>query len=462
MAAINELVTKFSFVGSLKPQESFNKNLGASVKLLAGVGTAIIGAAAGFAAWTSSVTQAIDPMVQLGRETGETIATIQELGFAASQNGSSLDAVQSSIRELTKRAGEFARTGGGSASEAFLQLGVSVRDSNGDMKTATQIMGELSGTLQSFNKGEQADILDKLGIDPSMIQLLNKSSSEMAALREEARSLGTITQEQADAAASLNDANTTLRFGLTGLKNNIAVGMAPVVQGITEGFIEFLMAHKDLIANGVKKLGEAIVILGGFIRRITPFVLVAAGAFGIWALATGGLATAMGVLLSPVVLIAAGILAIALVVDDLVVAFNGGNSVIGNFIKQLTGFDIGEAMRNAAASVKKFISDAIKDFKSLLNFMDNISLGGAFDGLAGALGFGGEDGADGQSVGFQGGNSGAIDRGTTNNNASSSNVEQNNNINVYSSDPAAAGKAVASVQSNNLRETKQYFNRGGM
>jgi hypothetical protein len=330
------------------------------------------------------------------------------------------------------------------------------------MKTATQIMGELSGTLQSFNKGEQADILDKLGIDPSMIQLLNKSSSEMAALREEARSLGTITQEQADAAASLNDANTTLRFGLTGLKNNIAVGMAPVVQGITEGFIEFLMAHKDLIANGVKKLGEAIVILGGFIRRITPFVLVAAGAFGIWALATGGLATAMGVLLSPVVLIAAGILAIALVVDDLVVAFNGGNSVIGNFIKQLTGFDIGEAMRNAAASVKKFISDAIKDFKSLLNFMDNISLGGAFDGLAGALGFGGEDGADGQSVGFQGGNSGAIDRGTTNNNASSSNVEQNNNINVYSSDPAAAGKAVASVQSNNLRETKQYFNRGGM
>jgi hypothetical protein len=174
VSEINELVTRFSFIGSLDPQESFNSNLGSSIKLLAGVGSAIVGAAAGFAMFTSSVTESIDPMVQLSRETGDTIAEIQELGFAASQNGSSLDAVMSSIRELTKRAGEFARTGGGSASEAFLQLGVSVRDSNGQMKTASQLMTELSGTLQGFSKGEQADILDKLGIDPSMIQLLNR------------------------------------------------------------------------------------------------------------------------------------------------------------------------------------------------------------------------------------------------------------------------------------------------
>jgi hypothetical protein len=497
MAEINELVSKFSFIGSLKPQESFNKNLGASVKLLAGVGASIIGAAAGFATWTSSIAQSIDPMVQLSRETGETIATIQELGFAASQNGSSLDAVQSSIRELTKRAGEFARTGGGSASEAFLQLGVSVRNSNGDMKTASQIMTELSGTLQGFNKGEQADILDKLGIDPSMIQLLNQSSSEMAALREEARALGTITQEQADAAASLNDANTTLKFGLTGLRNTIGVGLAPIVQGITEGFIDFLVAHKDLIANGVKMLGEAIVILGGFIRRIAPFVLVAAAAFGVWTLATGGLATVMGLLISPVVIISAGILALALIVDDLVVAFNGGDSVIGGFIERLTGFDIGEGMRNAAASIKEFISISIDSFKSLFNFIGNfsfsgiwdgllnsflavfdnikkiftdftssISFGGAFDSLKSSLGFNnGKDGASGasaQPLGFRGGNNGAIDKGTTNNSSSNSNVEQNNNINVYSSDPMAAGKSVSDVQSNNLREARQYFDRGGL
>ena len=113
MSAINEIVTRFSFVGSLDPQTSFNQNLGSSIKLLAGVSTAIVGAAAGFTAWTISVTETIDPMVQLARETDVTIAKQQELGFAASQNGSSLNAVQSSISELTKRAGEFARTGGG-------------------------------------------------------------------------------------------------------------------------------------------------------------------------------------------------------------------------------------------------------------------------------------------------------------------------------------------------------------
>jgi hypothetical protein len=287
----------------------------------------------------------------------------------------------------------------------------------------------------------------------------------MAALREEARSLGTITQEQADAAASLNDANTTLKFGLTGLRNTIGVGLAPVVQGITEGFIEFLIAHKDLIAEGVKKLGIAVVALGGFIKRIAPFVLVAAASFGVWTLATGGLATVMGLLSIPVIIVSAGILALALIIDDLVVAFNGGNSIIGDFIEKLTGFDIGEGMRNAAAAIKKFISDAIKDFKSLLSIIDNISISGGLDKIASFLGLGGDsDGgsSNSQPVGFRGGNSGAVNNGNTNNSSSNANVEQNNNINVYSSDPMAAGKAVSDVQSNTLRETRQYFDRGGL
>jgi len=479
MSAINEIVTRFSFVGSLDPQTSFNQNLGSSIKLLAGVSTAIVGAAAGFTAWTISVTEAIDPMVQLSRETGTSIAAIQELGFAASQNGSDLNAVQSSIRELTKRAGEFARTGGGQASEAFLQMGLSVRDANGNMKTADVIMNDLSGTMQSFNKGEQADILDKLGIDPSMIQLLNESSSEMKSLREEARSLGVITKEQADAAASLNDANTTLKFGLTGLKNSIAVGLAPTIQGIIEKFIGFLKANKDLIVNGITKLADGIMVLSGFIKRIAPVVGIAVAVFGAWALATGGLTAIMGVLMSPVVLITAAIVAIVLVIDDLIVAFNGGNSVIGTFIKQITGFDIGPAMRNAVASIGEFVSLAIDGFKELYAFITDFSFDGVWDGLLESFmaafktikdTFSGWiDSAtfglfsdDDKPAGFQGGNSGAIDKGVTNNSSSNSSVNQNNNINVYSSDPQAAGRAVSAQQSNSLRETRQYFNRGGM
>ena len=37
MAIVNELITKFGFIGNLAPQETFNANLKASIGLLAGL-----------------------------------------------------------------------------------------------------------------------------------------------------------------------------------------------------------------------------------------------------------------------------------------------------------------------------------------------------------------------------------------------------------------------------------------
>ncbi|XTD37237.1 hypothetical protein AB4I99_16440 [Citrobacter murliniae] len=64
MAIVNELITKFGFIGDLAPQETFNANLKASIGLLAGLGAAIAGSAAGVAGWVTSVSQSIDPLVQ--------------------------------------------------------------------------------------------------------------------------------------------------------------------------------------------------------------------------------------------------------------------------------------------------------------------------------------------------------------------------------------------------------------
>lgn len=502
MAAVNDLITKFSFVGSLKPQESFNSNLKVSLGLLGGLAVGISSATTLFVAWTTSVTEAIDPMVQLSRETDVTIAAIQELGFVASQNGSSLDAVKSSISELTKRAGEFARTGGGSASEAFLQLGISVVDASGKMKTADRIMNDVRKSMQGFNKAEQADLLDKLGIDKSMIQLMNQSGEAIDALREKARALGTITKEQADAAASLNDSNTTLKFGIQSLQNQIATGFAPVMQSITEGTIDFLMANKDLIKNGINALGKGLIVAMGFVKRMTPVVLGVAAAFGIWQIANIGVAATLGLIFAPAVLIAAGIAGIALVVDDLIVAFNGGNSVIRDFIMQWTGFDIVPSLKAGVEMIKKLFSDAVDDFikirdlvfgifdgigdiwagdfsrgfgklaDSLFGFIKLLkdSFLGAFSFIAdhfsklipGFIGDLFEDESTTQTTGFSGGRNGAVNNGVTNNSQSTANVNQTNSINVYSSSPEQAGQAVYSYQNRQLKETRSYYNRGGL
>lgn len=67
MAIVNELITKFGFIGDLAPQETFNANLKASIGLLAGLGAAIAGSAAGVAGWVTSVSLLIRWSSSLGK-----------------------------------------------------------------------------------------------------------------------------------------------------------------------------------------------------------------------------------------------------------------------------------------------------------------------------------------------------------------------------------------------------------
>jgi len=85
---------------------------------------------------------------------------------------------------------------------------------------------------------------------------------------------------------------------------------------------------------------ELVVDLVDALKRLAPFILTAGAAFGIATIGTSGFVKALRFLISPPVLIAAGILAIALVLDDLIVAFQGGNSVIANFFEEFFGWDI--------------------------------------------------------------------------------------------------------------------------
>ncbi|EBP0012923.1 hypothetical protein HX37_19405 [Salmonella enterica] len=365
MAIVNELITKFGFIGNLAPQETFNANLKASIGLLAGLGAAIAGSAAGVAGWVTSVSQSVDPMVQFSRETGVAIETIQTLGYAASVNGSGVDALQASLGEMTKRVGEFVSTGEGEAKDVAERLGLQFRDMNGQVKNSDVIFRELADKLHGMSQAEKFSVLDKMGIDRSMVQLLSMTGEEISSLQNKAEALGVVTQDQADQFAAYNDSLTTLGKGFDGIKFQVAVGFVPVMKDLVDGFTDFLIANKDLIKNGLAHLGEIIFSVMGMIRRLLPIVSAVTIAFAAWWLVTGGLATVMGVLMSPVVLITAAILGVILVIDDLLTAMEGGQSVIADFFKDNWRTDIVPALKEAKAALMAFINYAIGVFKPL-------------------------------------------------------------------------------------------------
>ncbi len=124
---------------------------------------AIAGSAAGVAGWVTSVSQSIDPLVQFSRETGVAIETVQTLGYAASVNGSSVDALQASLGEMTKRVGEFVSTGEGEAKDVAGRLGLQFKDMNGQVKNSDVIFRELADKLHGMSQAEKFSVLDKMG-----------------------------------------------------------------------------------------------------------------------------------------------------------------------------------------------------------------------------------------------------------------------------------------------------------
>lgn len=363
MAIVNELITKFGFIGDLAPQETFNANLKASIGLLAGLGAAIAGSAAGVAGWVTSVSQSIDPLVQFSRETGVAIETVQTLGYAASVNGSSVDALQASLGEMTKRVGEFVSTGEGEAKDVAERLGLQFKDMNGQVKNSDVIFRELADKLHGMSQAEKFSVLDKMGIDRSMVQLLSMTGEEISSLQNKAEALGVVTQDQADQFAAYNDSLTTLGKGFDGIKFQVAVGFVPVLKDLVDGFTDFLIANKDLIKNGLAHLGEIIFSVMGMIRRFLPIIGLITTGFVAWKIAAIGLRTVLATIFSPVVLITAAIVAVVLVIDDLLTAMEGGQSVIADFFKDTWGIDIVPgllAIKDAVMVVVDYIIEVFK------------------------------------------------------------------------------------------------------
>jgi phage-related protein len=86
---------------------------------------------------------------------------------------------------------------------------------------------------------------------------------------------------------------------------------------------------------------------------------------------------------SPAILIAAGIAAVIVVLDDLIVAFQGGNSVIRNFFLEFLGFDIRPVLQGIADVFGELVSGISGGAKIIFDLLEPFS--GLIAGVAAAF-----------------------------------------------------------------------------
>ena len=437
MAQVTELVTKFSFTGSTTSLFNYNRGLGLAIKGLAGFAAASVAAAGAFSKWSSGILQSLDPLAQMERRTGIAIGQIQELSFVATQTGSTVEAAQSSILSLTQSIGDAAING----SEDFARLGISVRGANGQLKTADIVLAEMRDRFAELNlsMAEQESIAGSLGIDPTLVQMLNLSAGEMARLTARARELGTLTSEQGDKVMAYNAALNEQRFAISAVKNLIAVGFAPTLTELTSKFTDLVAENKDWIVNGAEKTISIAVEFVDAVGNIAGAVFDMIDAV---TLGNGKLTLLIGTLGAitlkhPVIAAIAGI---ALAVEDLISAFQGGESVIADFFEDNFGIDIVEKILD--------ITDALKDFHEA----SKILIGGDVPGERAVIPQAARDQFDFVPSG-PGGSLRMVPRDST--------VIQTNNIEVKTDNPAAAGRAVIDNLNRQQENAIQQLDTGG-
>jgi len=371
---------------------AFDQQVQAANETLVSIGTAAVAAAASIFAFVVGVDSGIDDLNDFATANDVSIESLQEYGFAAQQSGSSLEAIQSSIAGVNQAIGDAA-LGVGRGAALFKKLGIDAKDADGKVKGFDDIMQEVGDRFVGLSKQEQIALASKLGIDSSLIPLLSQGSAGIAKLREEARALGVVSQEDADSVAALNDTIDKIKFTGLEIARTIAVALTPAILSVVEGFQEWLRAARPIIGSSIGQvmgvLTNTLIAMFGILSRLVgtlghfvllileskvAITLLTAAAAAFIALNVGrsvlGIATALrGMAASAAAVnlalfavpIAIGLVvaAIGLLIDDFLTFQEGGDSVIGGLVEKFPM--IGDAVR----AVGRVVQDVFSWWKGL-------------------------------------------------------------------------------------------------
>lgn len=209
------------------------------------VGTAVAtgAAAVGTAAFkmASDTASAADNIDKMSQKIGISTTAYQEWDYVMSQNGMSVDKLQTGIKTLTSKM-DAARNGTASATEAFNKLGVSVTNSDGSLRSQEAVFEDTIKALQSMdNETERAalatELFGKAGTE--MAPLLNQTAESTEALKNKAHELGMVmSDETISAGVKFTDTMDTLKRSFGGIANSLGGTVLPIVQSVLDLILE--------------------------------------------------------------------------------------------------------------------------------------------------------------------------------------------------------------------------------
>lgn len=314
----------------------------------------MLGAVAAGASLTGIMEQ-LSQQAQRGKDAlsvGVDVGAYQQLQYVFEKNNLEADDLRDTLFDINEFAGDSGKA------ESWKALGVSVRDSNGNLKTADELFSNLAASVEGLSKGDATAKLRALGINDSrVIQTIMLGNKELQRQMDIRKAMGLQSREDTENAQKFQNAVNDLGVIFDAMGEKLAASLAPALTAVVEGIqavVKWAQDHKGFLV--------------GFFGALS-FVAIPA-----LISALGSLAVAAWSAMAPFLPFIALAVGLALVIDDLWSYFNGGKSVIGDLAARFPALEqflqsSKEEVLTLIDAFKKFIDDpqaAMDEFEAYL------------------------------------------------------------------------------------------------
>lgn len=248
-------------------------------------GAAFAAATAGMVAMTRGGLEAVDAQAKMARSVDGSIDGLRALQIAGGDAGVAVSEMNGAVQMMGKRLAEAAREGTGPAADALKRLGLDARELMGMDVDAR--FGAIADRINDLGLSAQdaAGLMREFGVRSNEVSLaLLQGSGAIRSARTEVEKFGlSMTDEMAAKVEAANDALSRISFVFEGMRNQLAVGLAPVLQRLAVNFQEATVAGGPLqtaissLVGGFSNLASAILD-PAFIEAATLFGVTIANA----------------------------------------------------------------------------------------------------------------------------------------------------------------------------------------
>lgn len=186
---------------------------------------------------------------------GGTARDIQRYGYAAKMSGSSQEELNACLGIFSKNLANAVQGKNKSLVNVFKQLGISMTDANGKMRTTTELLPDIANAMRSqATESQKAYIATQLfgRGGQSLIQMLEGGAEGLNELTSEAERMGIVVdQDGVDSAKAFGDNLDRLKFSLLGVSLSIGQHIIPIIEPMINAFREWIITNREMIATAI-------------------------------------------------------------------------------------------------------------------------------------------------------------------------------------------------------------------